>query len=118
MFEAEFWVAVAFVLFFVVLGYFGIHKKVLEALDHRSARIKAELDEARRLKDEAQKLFAEYQRKQGEAEKEAQGIIAGAQAEAERLAIFDEVTLDHAHGRAAYDAQRPGQMAERHHQHD
>ena len=50
---AEFWVAVAFVLFVGVLVYVGVHKKVIDALDQRSARIKAELDEARRLRDEA-----------------------------------------------------------------
>ena len=93
MFEAEFWVAVAFVLFLLVMGYFGVHKKLLDVLDHRSVRIKAELDEARRLREEAHKLFTAYQHKQGEAEKEAQGIIAGAQAEAERLAAEAEAKL-------------------------
>ena len=82
----EFWVAVAFVIFCGVLFYLGVHKKVAEALDQRSARIKAELDDARRLRDEAAQLLAEYQRKQRDAENEAAGIIAGAKAEAERLA--------------------------------
>jgi F-type H+-transporting ATPase subunit b len=58
---------------------------ILNALDQRSARIKAELDEARRLKEEALALLAEYQRRQGQAEREAGEIIAGAKAEAERL---------------------------------
>ena len=84
--EPEFWVAVAFVLFLGVLVYMGAHKTVIEALDRRSARIKAELDEARRLRDEAEKLLAEYQRKQREAEREAGAIIAEARAEAERVA--------------------------------
>jgi F-type H+-transporting ATPase subunit b len=84
--EPEFWVAVAFVLFVGVIGYVGGHNKVIEALDHRSARIKAELDEARRLRDEAGKLLGEYQRKQREAEGEAEAIIADARAEAERVA--------------------------------
>jgi len=87
MFAAEFWVAVAFVVFIGVLIYFGTHKMILDALDQRAVRIKAELDEARRLKDEAQALLAEYQRKKNDAEREAEGIIAGAKAEAERLAI-------------------------------
>ena len=81
--EPEFWVAVAFVLFIGVLVYVGAHKKVADALDHRSARIKAELDEARRLRDEAGKLLAEYQHKQREAESEAAAIIADARAEAD-----------------------------------
>ena len=80
--EPEFWVAVAFVIFVGVLIYVGAHRKIFEALDQRSARIKAELDEARRLRDEAQTLLAEYQRKQGEAEREAEAIIAEAMAEA------------------------------------
>ena len=84
--EPEFWVAVAFVLFVAVMLYVGAHKKMVEALDHRSARIKGELDEARRLRDEAGKLLAEYQRKQGEAEREAEAIVADAKAEAERVA--------------------------------
>ena len=87
MFEAEFWVAVAFVLFLGVLAYFGVHKLILSSVDQRRDRIKAELDEARRLKEEAQALLAEYQGKQHEAEGEAAGILAGAKAEAERLVI-------------------------------
>ncbi len=86
MFEAEFWVAVAFLLFVLILFYVGAHKKILEALDQRSAKIRADLDEAARLRDEAGKLLAEYKRKQGEAEREAQAIVAEAKAEAERVA--------------------------------
>ena len=59
--EPEFWVAVAFVIFVGVLIYVGVPKMMIEALDDRGARVKAELDEARRLKEEAQKLLAEYQ---------------------------------------------------------
>lgn len=86
MFEAEFWVAVAFLLFVLILFYVGAHKKVTDALDSRSAKIKAELEEASRLRDEAQKLLADYKRKQSEAEREAQAIVTEARAEAERVA--------------------------------
>ena len=85
--EPEFWVAVAFVIFVAGLGYLGVHRMITKSLDDRSDRIKAELDEARKLKDEATKLLADYQRKRQEAEGEAQEIIAGAKAEAERLAV-------------------------------
>lgn len=84
--EPEFWVAVAFVILMGVFAYFGIHRTVLKALDHRSERIKAELDDARRLKEEAAKLLAEYKARQTTAEREAQDIIATARAEAERIA--------------------------------
>jgi F-type H+-transporting ATPase subunit b len=86
MFEAETWVAVAFVVFVGVLAYYKAHKPLLRMLDDRVERIKAELDEARRLKDEAEALLASYRRKKEEVEQEAQAIIAGAKAEAERLA--------------------------------
>jgi F-type H+-transporting ATPase subunit b len=85
--EPEFWVAVAFVIFLAVLGYVGLHKTLIQSLDQRSARIKAELDEARRLKDEAAKLLADYQRRQREAQAEADAIVAGARSEAQRLAV-------------------------------
>jgi F-type H+-transporting ATPase subunit b len=84
--EPEFWVAVAFVIFVGVLIYVGAHKKIIEALDQRSARIKSELDEARRLREEAGKLLTDYQQKQREAEREAEAIVAEAKAEAERVA--------------------------------
>jgi len=84
--EPEFWVAVAFVILMGVFAYFGIHRSVLKTLDHRSDRIKAELDDARRLKDEAAKLLTEYKSRHASAEREAQDIIASARAEAERIA--------------------------------
>jgi F-type H+-transporting ATPase subunit b len=84
--EPEFWVAVAFVILMGVFAYFGVHRTVLKALDHRSERIKAELDDARRLKEEAAKLLAEYKARHASAEREAQEIITNARAEAERIA--------------------------------
>ena len=78
MLEAEFWVAAAFVIFLGVLGYFRVHKLILRSIDERRERIKAELDDARRLKSEAEALLAQYKRKQQEAEREAQAIVASA----------------------------------------
>jgi F-type H+-transporting ATPase subunit b len=84
--EPEFWVAIAFVILMGVFAYLGVHRTVLKTLDHRSDRIKAELDDARRLKEEAAKLLAEYKARHASAEREAQDIIASARAEAERIA--------------------------------
>jgi F-type H+-transporting ATPase subunit b len=94
MFEAEFWVAVAFAIFVGVLGYFRVHKLLLKSIDDRRERIKAEFDEARRLKAEAEALLATYRRKQQEAEHEAQAIVAGARTEAERLAAEAEAKIE------------------------
>jgi F-type H+-transporting ATPase subunit b len=84
--EAEFWVAVAFVIFVLILLRLGVHKKAVTALDTRAARIASELDEARKLRDEAQAILAESEKKRRQAEQDAQDIIAGARAEAERVA--------------------------------
>src|SRR5262245_23246119 len=92
--EAETWVAVAFVIFVGVLIYYGVHTMITGALDQRSARIRADLDEARRLKEEAAALLAEYRRKQQTAEREAAQIVAGAKAEADRLAVEAKTRMD------------------------
>jgi F-type H+-transporting ATPase subunit b len=92
--EPEFWVALGFFLFIGVLVYFGIPQKMLAALDNRGARIKAELDDARRLRDEAEGLLAEYRRRREEAEREADEIIAGARAEAERVAAEAKTRME------------------------
>jgi F-type H+-transporting ATPase subunit b len=94
MFTPEFWVAVSFLIFVAVLGYFGVHKLMLKGIDDRRDRIKAELDEAKRLKAEAEALLAQYRRKQHEAEEEAQAIVTSAKAEAERLAKEAEAKLE------------------------
>ena len=92
--EPEFWVAVAFVILMGLFAYLGVHRTMLTTLDHRSDRIKAELDDARRLKDEAAKLLAEYQARHASAEREARNIIDSAKAEAERIASEAKAKLE------------------------
>jgi len=93
MLDAEFWVAVSFFIFIGILVYVGVHKKIAEALDHRRDRIKAELDEARRLREEAQALLAHYRQKQKEAEGEAAAILTSAKADAERMTTEAEAKM-------------------------
>ena len=94
MLEAEAWVAIATILFLGILVYMGVHKQLLDALDGRRHRIQAELDEAQRLREEAQQLVAEYRRKRDAAESEAQDMIASARAEAERYAAESKIKMD------------------------
>jgi F-type H+-transporting ATPase subunit b len=83
--DAHFWVNVAFLLV-IGLAWRPVSRAIAAALDARSAKIKARLDEAQRLREEAQEMLAAYQRKQRDAMREAEEIIAHAKAEAERLA--------------------------------
>lgn len=82
----EFWVAVSFVGFIAVLLYYGVPGKIGAFLDQRAEQIRAELEEARRLRDEAQAILADYERKQRDAEKEAEDIVRLARTEAEAMA--------------------------------
>jgi F-type H+-transporting ATPase subunit b len=110
--EAEFWVAVGFFLFVGVLVYYGIPKKMLDALDRRTARIKIELDDARRLRDEAAALLAEYRRKREAADAEAAAILAGARDEAERVAAEAKTRMEEFVARRSQVAQNKIAQAE------
>ena len=92
--EPETWVAIAFIILMCVFAYFGVHRTVLKALDNRSARIKAELDDARRLKDEAAKVLGDYKARRASAEREAEDIIANARSEAERIATEAKAKME------------------------
>jgi F-type H+-transporting ATPase subunit b len=81
--EAETWVAVAFVLFVLLMLYLKVPAKVAVMLDERSAKIAKDLAEARRLREEAQALLEEYKGKRVAAEKDAENIVALARKEAE-----------------------------------
>lgn len=85
-FEAEFWVAVAFVIFAGIVWYVGGFKSILAGLDARGARVQAELNEARRLREEAAGVLAEYQRRREAADREAADIVTAAREEAQTLA--------------------------------
>ena len=90
--DASFWVAVAFVLFVALIGKRG-YKFITEGLDKRAGRIKTELDEAVRLREEAQALLAGYQRKQRDAVRDAEEIVERAKREATRIAEQAEEDL-------------------------
>ncbi|WP_436084953.1 F0F1 ATP synthase subunit B [Pararhizobium sp. LjRoot255] len=82
---ATFWAFVGLVLFLALIVYLKVPGMLAKSLDDRAARITHELDEAKRLRAEAQSLLAEYQSKRKEAEAEAAHIVAAAEREAEML---------------------------------
>jgi F-type H+-transporting ATPase subunit b len=92
--DPETWVAIAFIILIGVFAWLGVHRTVLTALDHRADRIKAELDDALRLKEEAAKVLDEYKARRASAEREAQDIVANARAEAERIAAEAKTKME------------------------
>ena len=93
MFDESFWVAVAFVLFFVLFGR-QLWRFVTSKLDERSAAVRAELETAARLREEARDLLAASRRRERESAAEAEAIRARARDEASRIAADAAMRLD------------------------
>lgn len=85
-FGAEFFVLCGFIVFVCLLGYLGVHRMVLSALDARGKAIADELAQAAKLRQEAVALLASFEKKAAEAEANAAAIVADARAQAEQLA--------------------------------
>lgn len=82
LYDTYFVVALSFVLFLGILYRYDVHGMALRALDARAERIRSELDDAKRLREEAQALLAGYERRQKEVEATAEEIVARAREEA------------------------------------
>jgi len=91
--DPTFWVAIAFVVF-VALVVWKAGSSITGALDARADKIKDDLDEAEKLRSEAQDLLADYQKRQREAAKEAEIIVAEAKAEAERMLTSGKARME------------------------
>ena len=107
---AEFWVFIAFVAFFLVVLYYKVPGMIAKALDERAAKIRNELYEAQNLRQEAQQLLADFQKKRKEAEKEAADMVAAAKRESDL--IIEEAhkkTEEYVARRAALAEQKIGQ---------
>ena len=89
----EFWVAIGFIVLVVMIAK-PAARAIISALDARADRIRTGLDDAAKLREEAQHLLAEYQRKQRDAAKEIDDLLASARAEAERASKNAAVALD------------------------
>lgn len=92
--DPTFWTAVGFVLLFALLIWKRIDRAITSGLDSRAERIRATLDEAAKLREEAQRLLAEYQRKQRDTVKETEEIVAHARTEAARIAEKAKADLE------------------------
>jgi len=90
---AEFWVAIAFGVFVLILLYYRVPALIAKSLDDRAEAIRKELDEARRLREEAQNLLADYQKKHRNVGQEADTILELARSEAEAFAQETRTSL-------------------------
>lgn len=91
--DPTFWVAVAFIAFIAILIYVKVPGIIAKQLDDRADRIKAELDEAQKLREDAQAMFADYQRRQRDALATAEEIVAKAKEDAEIIRKESEAEL-------------------------
>jgi F-type H+-transporting ATPase subunit b len=94
--DPETWVAISFLLFAGLLIYFGVPGMIAKALDARSSAIARELEEARKLRQEAEAILADYKRRTDNAQAEAEAILSQAEREAtayakEARTAFDEM---------------------------
>ncbi len=85
MFDATFWVAISFVIFFGALVYFKVPQNVNNLLSKMIVDIKNEIDESEKLRSEAKKLLDDAQSKLNTAEQETKKIIDQAKIDSERL---------------------------------
>ncbi len=83
--QATLWVFISLLIFVGILMWMGVPAKIAGMLDSRADRIRNDLEEARRLREEAQALLAEYARKRKEAEEEATSIVAAAKRDADAI---------------------------------
>lgn len=110
--NTNFVVLIAFIIFLLVLVYFKVPGMIGGALDNRSAGIKAELDEARALREEAQTLLASYERKQKEVQEQAERIVAHAKTDAAAAAEQAKADLETSIARRLVAAQEQIASAE------
>lgn len=92
-FNPEFWVGVAFLGFVALLMYYKVPGLIAKALDGRADALRKEIEEARKLRDEAANLLADYKRRLGDAQKEADAIVEHAKREAAMLAAESRASL-------------------------
>lgn len=110
--EAEFWVGVAFVIFAALLVYLKVPGAILGVLDQRGQKIQAQLDEATRLREEAQALLANIKVQREAAEKQAAAMLENAKVEAARMQVEAKATMEEQIARRAVLAERKIAVAE------
>ena len=110
--DPEFWVGIGTLVFVAILIWKRVPALIGRSLDARAEAIAKELEDARRLRGEAEALLAEYQKKRATAEQEASSILAEAKAEAERFTLESRATIKAQIERRARQAEQKIAQAE------
>ena len=108
----ELWVGIGLLIFFGILIWAGVHKLVATQLDAKGAAIQAELDEAARLRAEAEALLAQIRAEKAEAEAQAAAMLKAAEDDARRLEAEAKVKLEESMARRQALAERRIEQAE------
>lgn len=108
----ELWVAVGLILFLAILWGAGAFRMGLGALDAKAAKIQADLDEASRLRTEAEAMLADIRQQREQSETRAAQMLADAEAEAKRLEAEAQTRLEEQVARRAELADRRIAVAE------
>ncbi|MGE5502127.1 MAG: F0F1 ATP synthase subunit B [Ignavibacteriales bacterium] len=111
--ESEFWVGVGLVIFLAILIFVAkVPKAVADSLDARASKIQDDLNEAARIRAEAEAMLAEIRAQREDAERQAAGMLAAAEADAARLAADAKAKLEEQVKRRAALAERKIATAE------
>ncbi len=94
MFDESFFVALSFATVIGAFLYLRLPRRVLQSLDDKAAAIESELDEARKLREQAAQVLADYQTQAQQAEKQAEEIVTLARESAERTAAEAKVAME------------------------
>jgi len=108
----EFWVGVGLVIFFAIVVMAGVPKLVAAGLDAKAAKIQSDLDEAARLRAEAEAMLAQIRKEKTEAEAQAAELLATAEAEAKRLETEAKARIEESTARREALAERRIAQAE------
>ena len=110
--DAHFWIMIALVVFIAVLWRANVHSLAAKALDDAGAKVQAQLDEAKRLREEAEALLAQIKIERADTERAAAELLKNAQSDAERLRAEAAVKLEEDVKRRALMAERKIALAE------
>ncbi len=112
--DNSFWALVGMIIFAGLLIYMKVPKAITGGLDSKIKKIETELDEAKRLREEAQALLAEYERKRKSAQSEADDIIEAAKEDAKRMSEEAKIALEELIARRTKSVEEKIAQAEAH----